>query len=585
MAATPPTETTPGPPPANSSSDPANPQSQDPNMANPRLLVNRACIYERQLPGDAYITAHVQRLQHGFYSSTAVSDKDAEHVDFLAINFVFHSPHTLSHRFKSATIRASIHGGREVSTSAMYPHGYPPGNPRFLMHAPHLIYGTVSPETLEWTFSLAGSLGISETPFSASVIPSGSMNGQYRRYEMMRIQGSARTLKSRLGPEFDVESGEIVWSLEENNLQRSGLPREFTFVMLIQKPTADSRVGLSIDIEPVIQTWFGSYPGWYLSLSAFRPKLRRGVDFRQETGQRFEPVDKTGRFNFAALESSFDDYIAMPGRKYSRQIQIPPDNSLTPINNSLQQNYPQNYPQNYQSQYGMNMNPMQMLLNSSLSAQNSFAETQLRRLHTQTLPFGNMPSTASSNMATNANANTNTAAPATTSTVQTGSAPAPEANTINIRLLLDHATASNIANMRVQSPRPRRVQSPQTSRPTPTTSRATAAAPVGGPGRRPETTLRRTRSREFLNTGFFSGANMNANTSTVASFSMRDAASSLRELKDDDDDDDDKEKDERDLGVQKHGGRPRPRPNGVHRVMTMANQPLTASMLASLAER
>jgi hypothetical protein len=233
----------------------------------------------------------------------------------------------------------------------------------------------------------------------------------------------------------------------------------------------------------------------------------------------------------------------------------------------------------------MNMNPMQMLLNNSLSAQNSFAETQLRRLHTQTLPFGNMPSAASSNKATNANATT----PATASTAQTGPAPAPEANTINIRLLLDHATTSNIANMRVQSPRPRRVQSPQTSRPTPTTSRATATAttPVGGPVRRPETTLRRTRSREYLNAGFFSDANTNTNTSTVASFSMRDAAnSSLRELKDDDDDDDDdKEKDERDFIVQKHGGRPHLRANGIHRVMTMANQPLTASMLAALVER
>jgi hypothetical protein len=238
----------------------------------------------------------------------------------------------------------------------------------------------------------------------------------------------------------------------------------------------------------------------------------------------------------------------------------------------------------------MHMSPMQMLLNNSLSAQNSFAETQLRRLHAQNLPFGSMSSTASSNMATNANANSNAAAPATTSTAQAGFAPAPEANTINIRLLLDHATASNIANMRVQSPRPRRVQSPQTSRPTPATSRATATAtvPVGGPVRRPETTLRRTRSREYLNTGFSSGANMNmnTNTSTVASFSMRDAAnSSLRKLKDDDDDDDDEEDDERDLGVQNRGGTPRARANGIHRVMTMANQPLTASMLAALAER
>lgn len=289
-------------------------------MANPRLLVNRACIYERPLPGDAYITAHVQRLQHGYYSSSSVSDKDAEHVDFLAIGFALHSPHTLTHRFKSATIRAAVHGAREVSTSVHYPYGYPPGNPRFLMHAPHLIYGTVSPETMQWTFSLAGSLGISEPPVMASVIPSGSVNSLYRRYEMMRIQGSVRTLKSARGAEFDIEAGEIVWSLEENNLQRSGLPREFTFVMLIQKPAANSRITLSIDIDPVIQAYCGNYPSWYLSLPAYRPKSRRGVDFRQEIGQRFEPVDVKRGFNFAALVSSFDDYIAMPGRKYSHSV-------------------------------------------------------------------------------------------------------------------------------------------------------------------------------------------------------------------------------------------------------------------------
>lgn len=291
-------------------------------MANARLLVNRACIYERQLPGDAYITAHVQRLQHGYYSSTAVSDKDAEHVDFLAIGFVLHAPHTLTHRFKSATIRAAVHGAREISNSALYPYGYPPGNPTFLMHAPHLVYGTVSPETMQWTFSLAGSLGITEPPVNASVIPSGSVNGLYRRYEMMRIQGSARTLRSARGAKFDVEAGEIVWSLEENNLQRSGLPREFTFVMLIQKPTANSRITLSIDIDPVIQAWFGSYPSWYLSLPPYKPKQRRRVDFRQEIGQRFKPADAERGFNFAALVNSFEDYIAMPGRKYSRLVSL-----------------------------------------------------------------------------------------------------------------------------------------------------------------------------------------------------------------------------------------------------------------------
>ncbi|KAJ5622869.1 hypothetical protein N7490_011474 [Penicillium lividum] len=337
--------------PTNPGTDKAHKKARDPNMSDPRLFVNRPCVYERRLPGDAYITAHVQRLQHGFYSSPSVSDVDAEHVDFLAIGFVFHSPHTLSHRFKSATIRAAIRGSEERATSATYPLGYPPGNPRFLMHAPHLIFGTVSPETMQWTFSLAGSLGISETPVSASLIPSRSVSKQFRRYEMMRIQGSARTLKSARGPQFDVEAGEIVWSLEENNLQRSGLPREFTFVMLIQKPTADSRINLTLDIEPVLKTWYGTYPKMLLSLSTYQPQARRSVNFRREIGQRFEPADAQRGFNFAALESSFDHYIAMPGRKFTRSVHIPTDNSASQNNGLPGNNIVQSYPQYGNGQY------------------------------------------------------------------------------------------------------------------------------------------------------------------------------------------------------------------------------------------
>lgn len=295
-------------------------KTPDMNKSNPRLLVNRESIYERQLPGDAYITVDVQRLQHGYYSSSAVSDTEAEHVDFLALSFVFHSPHTLSHRFKSATIRVSIQGPDQLAKDGASTPKRRSKNPRILMHAPHLIYGTVSPETMEWTFSLAGSIGISETPLSANLIPSGSVNSRYRRYEMMRIQGSARTLKSPRGPQFDIEAGEVVWSLEENNLQRSGLPREFTFVMLIQKPSSKSRIKLSLDIDPVIQSWWGNYPNWSLSLPSYRPTKRRDVDFNKEVGQRFEPLDTERGFNFAALVSRFDDYIALPGRKFSRRV-------------------------------------------------------------------------------------------------------------------------------------------------------------------------------------------------------------------------------------------------------------------------
>ncbi|THC87709.1 hypothetical protein EYZ11_012843 [Aspergillus tanneri] len=308
-------------------------ETTDPNLANPRLLVNRACIYERRLPGDAYITAHVQRLQHGFYSSPAISDQDADHVDFLGISFVFHSPDTMVHRFKAATIRASVSSHRDSpptrNSSLSHPSQKPrTRNPRFLMHAPHLLYGAVSPETLQWSYSLSGSLGVADLPLMASLTPSGGINGRYRRYEMMRIQGSVRSLKSPRGRKFDVEAGEIVWSLEENNLQRSGLPREFTFAMLIQKPRADSRVRFSLEIDPVLQCGCCSYPSWLLGLSKYRPVPRRPVDFRVQVGQRFEPITSEKGFNFATLESSFDGYVRMPGRKFPSVVSHPGEQSV-----------------------------------------------------------------------------------------------------------------------------------------------------------------------------------------------------------------------------------------------------------------
>lgn len=292
---------------------------QDPNLANPHLLVNRDCIYERHLPGGAYITAHAQRLQHGYYSSRELSDRDLDNVDFLAIDFVFHCPNAAGHRFKAATIRVSVRGSREMATSVHYPHGLPPGNPRFLMHAPHLMYGAVSPETMQWTFSLAGSLGISEIPFNANVTPSGSVYSTYRHYEMTKIQGSVRTLKSKRGRAFDTCGGEVFWSLEENKLQKSGVPRKFTFAVLIQKPSAESRIDLSIEVDPIIQSWFGSYPHWWLSLPKYQAVQRKTLDFKRAIGQHFEPAVPGRGFNFANLVSVFDEFVRMPGR-YSATV-------------------------------------------------------------------------------------------------------------------------------------------------------------------------------------------------------------------------------------------------------------------------
>lgn len=297
--------------------------ASDPNIPDHRLNVNRPCIYERRLPGNAYITAHVQRLQHGYYSTDAVSDRDIDNVDFLAVSFVFHSPDTLSHRFKAATIRASLHHPthsyttNRQSSSSSRSRQHRTNYPRFLMHAPHLLYGSASPETLQWSYSLAGTLGIAQLPLIASLSPAAGLNGRFSRYEMMRIQGSVRTLDG-------AAASQIVWTLEENTLQRSGLPREFTFAMLIAKPAPESRVQFVLEIEPILQCWFGSYPGWWLTLlRRYRAvRRKRGADFRTSVGQRFGASVRTSSssssrrgFNFANLVAGFDEYASLSGKR------------------------------------------------------------------------------------------------------------------------------------------------------------------------------------------------------------------------------------------------------------------------------
>ncbi|KAL4926442.1 uncharacterized protein BDV17DRAFT_269229 [Aspergillus undulatus] len=331
----------------------------DPNIPDHRLNINRPCIYERQLPNSAYITAHVQRLQHGHYSTAAVSDRDIDHVDFLAINFVFHSPDTINHRFKAATIRASLHyptpryshikheRAGSSSSSSSKSHRAPRSHPHFLMHAPHFLHGVVSPETLQWNYSLAGSLGIAQLPLIASLSPTAALNGRFNRYEMLRVQGSVRSFNG-------APASQIVWTLEENSLQRSGLPREFTFAMLVARtvPLHERRIELNVEIEPVLQSWFtfGAYPGWWLKLfKKYRVARKKGVDFRGSVGQRFETAVSIARngdgysrgrererkgFNFAMLVNGFDEYVSMPGKKVvtatgtklhdQNDIQLPP---------------------------------------------------------------------------------------------------------------------------------------------------------------------------------------------------------------------------------------------------------------------
>ncbi|RDW83897.1 uncharacterized protein DSM5745_04223 [Aspergillus mulundensis] len=302
----------------------------DPNIPDHRLSINRPCIYERCLPGNAYITAHVQRLQHGHYATAAVSDRDIDCVDFLAVSFAFHSPDTRNHRFKAATIRASLNyptfsygSSNDKSSVSTSSSRSTPNHPHFLKHAPHFLHGSIIPETMQWNYSLSGSLGVSQLPLLASLSPAAGLNGRFNRYEMMRIQGSVRSKDG-------IPATQIVWTLEENTLQHSGLPREFTFAMLIAKPGAESRVQFVLEIEPVLQCWLlGNYPAWWVKLwRRYRAvRRKRGVDFRISVGQRFGVDSKPKShshshsgpsrrgFNFAKLVTGLDEYVSMSGGK------------------------------------------------------------------------------------------------------------------------------------------------------------------------------------------------------------------------------------------------------------------------------
>ncbi|KAG9188210.1 hypothetical protein G6011_02133 [Alternaria panax] len=294
----------------------ARPAPKDPNIPRKRLQVNQKCLYERRLPGKAYISAHVNRLQHGYYRSNALHDAVIDNLFFVSVHFVFHPHNPDSHRFKSAEIEVTVHGDDGDPTT-----GKKPGKsyPRILKHAPELMFGAVSPENLQWNFSLSSSLGVSQAPVSASLNPKAAVNSSYKVFHMMSIQGSVRSKTSPLGPEHHIEDAKAVWTLTENMLQKSGLPREFDFVLLVQKPEDVENMYMSVDVDAHVGAWYGSYPQWYTNLSKYMPNQDCTLSFDNDIGQRFLPSHPIQGYNFADLMHTLDEYVMMPGTVYPTQ--------------------------------------------------------------------------------------------------------------------------------------------------------------------------------------------------------------------------------------------------------------------------
>ena len=252
-------------------------------------------------------------------SSTSVAselrkNKNHDRVYFVALGFVLHPSDSLSHRFKAVKIRLTV----DLADSSD-PVAIPP---KIIKYAPHLVSGAVSQETLNWQFNLAGSLGVTQGPVNASIQPSSQYSASTTLSKMMKIQGSTRTTAT------GVEDGQLLWTMEENPIQKSGLPREFTFVLLIHDPAGDpDNIDFRLDIAPQVSTWYGSYPALWQNRRAYHPLYKAPLDFREPIGQTFSstraggtasaPGDPTAAYNFADMAGDLDDLVQLPGKTFT----------------------------------------------------------------------------------------------------------------------------------------------------------------------------------------------------------------------------------------------------------------------------
>jgi hypothetical protein len=142
--------------------------------------VNETLLYEHEFHGQSYVSCHLQRLQHGIFSSDSLHAKSPLHISFVAVTFTFHPALSIAHRFTSAVIEITA---RDDSHQPL----------RFVKFAPHLAYGRISSESLKWSFQLGAALGVTQGPVNLSVNPTGKYETEKVIGTMMKIQGSTRS--------------------------------------------------------------------------------------------------------------------------------------------------------------------------------------------------------------------------------------------------------------------------------------------------------------------------------------------------------------------------------------------------------
>jgi len=108
----------------------------------------------------------------------------------------------------------------------------------------------------------------------------------------------------------------MVWSLEENEQQRTGLPREFTFVFLIEQPVAKAPFTLQLGIKPIFSNDVPERV--FAKLTGDRHIIQQSGVLDQEVGQKLSDCS----FNFATMQGQFQDLVELPGIAQSIQVSV-----------------------------------------------------------------------------------------------------------------------------------------------------------------------------------------------------------------------------------------------------------------------
>jgi hypothetical protein len=259
--------------------------------------VYQRCILEHEFRNhEAFLSVDVQRVQNGVYTDPGKlcfyeKSCPATVVTFVELRFTFHPMNSVKHRFQRAVIGVLARDKRVRDGETTAPL-------KVLKFAPHLAYGRVSTETLHWTFALSATLGVAQAPVTAALTPSMGFDNTRIIDAMPKIQGSTRT-------HLCVESGKLVWSLEENQQQSTGLPREFAFIMLFERRNPESDLELAVSIKPTFSK--------DMAAKISKHDLVQGDWMNvghEPVGQRFS----TSPFNFATMPGQFEDLIQLPGQ-------------------------------------------------------------------------------------------------------------------------------------------------------------------------------------------------------------------------------------------------------------------------------